>query len=128
MTTNNCELTEMPKMAGLKLVSRMAHPLSTIIDIEGIRIGGKEFVVMAGPCAVESEHQLFTTAMQILAGGAKILRGGAFKPRTSPYSFQGMEEEGLALLAKVRKETGMPVVTEVMDTRQVQGICRISRY
>jgi 3-deoxy-7-phosphoheptulonate synthase len=116
----NCELADIPHFTGLRLVSRENHPGDTIIDIDGIHIGEREFIVMAGPCAVESEHQLYTTAMQIFASGAKILRGGAFKPRTSPYSFQGLEKEGLALLAKVSKETGMPVVTEVMDTRQLE--------
>jgi 3-deoxy-7-phosphoheptulonate synthase len=75
---------------------------------------------MAGPCAVENEHQLISTALQVHQSGAKILRGGAFKPRTSPYTFQGLEAEGLQLLARARRETGMPVVTEVMDTRQLE--------
>jgi 3-deoxy-7-phosphoheptulonate synthase len=78
---------------------------------------------MAGPCAVESRDQLLTTAWAVQASGARILRGGAFKPRTSPYSFRGMREEGLQLLALAREETGMPVVTEVMDTRQVEPVC-----
>ncbi|HLF34326.1 MAG TPA: 3-deoxy-7-phosphoheptulonate synthase [Cyclobacteriaceae bacterium] len=118
----NCELPDIPQIAGLKLVSRTMNPAGTIIDIDGICIGDREFVVMAGPCAVESEHQLYTTAMHICGSGAKILRGGAFKPRTSPYSFQGLEKEGLVLLAKIRKETGMPVVTEAMDTRQLEMV------
>ena len=81
-------------------------------------------IVMAGPCAVENREQLMTTARYVKSGGAKVLRGGAFKPRTSPYSFQGIEEEGLKLLAEARRETGLPIVTEVMDTRQVELVCK----
>jgi 3-deoxy-7-phosphoheptulonate synthase len=82
--------------------------------------GGSDIVIIAGPCAVESREQLFHTARSVKSGGANILRGGAFKPRSSPYNFQGLGEEGLKLLDLVRKETGLPVVTEVMDTRQVE--------
>jgi 3-deoxy-7-phosphoheptulonate synthase len=101
-------------------VSRMTKADDTIVNISGVRIGGSEIVMIAGPCAVESEEQLFETARSVKAGGAKILRGGAFKPRSSPYNFQGMGEEGLKLLGIISKETGLPVVTEVMDTRQVE--------
>ena len=90
------------------------------MKVAGVETGGSDIVIIAGPCAVESPEQLFETARSVKASGAKILRGGAFKPRTSPYSFQGMGEEGLKLLAQIRKETGIPVVTEVMDTRQVE--------
>jgi 3-deoxy-7-phosphoheptulonate synthase len=100
--------------------NRNAKPEGSIVNVAGVRFGGSEIVVIAGPCAVESSEQLSETALSVKAAGAKILRGGAFKPRTSPYSFQGMGEEGLKLLAQVRKETGLPVVTEVMDTRQVE--------
>jgi 3-deoxy-7-phosphoheptulonate synthase len=100
--------------------NRNAKPEGSIVNVAGVRFGGSEIVVIAGPCAVESSEQLSETALYVKAAGAKILRGGAFKPRTSPYSFQGMGEEGLKLLAQVRKETGLPVVTEVMDTRQVE--------
>jgi 3-deoxy-7-phosphoheptulonate synthase len=101
-------------------VSRETNPDSTIVTIAGIELGGSEVVVIAGPCAVESQEQLFNTARAVKAGGAMILRGGAFKPRSSPYSFQGLGEEGLKMLSAVRAETGLPVVTEVMDTRQVE--------
>jgi len=92
----------------------------TIVEVSGVEIGGPEVVIIAGPCAVESKEQLFETARSVKAGGARILRGGAFKPRSSPYKFQGMGEEGLKLLHDISVETGMPVVTEVMDTRQME--------
>jgi 3-deoxy-7-phosphoheptulonate synthase len=92
--------------------------------VNGIKIGGKDFVIMAGPCAVESEKQLLTTARSVVENGAHILRGGAFKPRSSPYSFQGLEDKGLELLKKARLEFGIPVITEVMDTRKVEVVCR----
>lgn len=100
--------------------SRKTKPDDTIVNINGVGVGGSEIVIIAGPCAVESRDQLYRTARSVRAGGANILRGGAFKPRSSPYSFQGMGEEGLKLLDQIRKETGLPVVTEVMDTRQVE--------
>lgn len=106
-----------------KLVTREVKPEGTVFNIQGIQIGGSGLVVIAGPCAVESQEQLFKTAKAVQRSGACILRGGAFKPRTSPYSFQGMEEEGLKLLALVRQKTGLPVITEVMDTRQVEMVC-----
>jgi 3-deoxy-7-phosphoheptulonate synthase len=101
-------------------VSRKTKPEGTIVNIEGVKIGGTEVVIIAGPCAVESREQLFETARAVRNGGAKILRGGAFKPRSSPYNFQGLGEDGLKLLGQIRKEIGLPVVTEVMDTRQVE--------
>jgi len=105
-------------------VSRMLKPSGTIVNISGVQAGGSEIVVIAGPCAVESWEQIFETAMSVKKGGAKILRGGAFKPRSSPYSFQGLAEEGLKLLDFVRKKTALPVVTEVMDTRQVELVAQ----
>ena len=93
---------------------------TTIVKVKGVEVGGSEVVIIAGPCAVESRDQLFETARSVKTGNAKILRGGAFKPRSSPYSFQGLGEEGLKLLSQISKETGLPVVTEVMDTRQVE--------
>lgn len=105
-------------------VSRKTKPTDTIVNINGVKVGGSEIVVIAGPCAVESREQLFETARSVRTAGAHILRGGAFKPRSSPYSFQGMGEEGLKLLYEIRKETGMPVVTEVMDTRQVEMVAQ----
>jgi 3-deoxy-7-phosphoheptulonate synthase len=105
-----------------KLSSREFHPLDTTVKVGGITIGGKEIVVMAGPCAVESEQQLFETANAVKAAGANILRGGAFKPSTSPYQFRGLGEPGLALLARVKKEVGLPVITEVMSTGDVEMV------
>lgn len=98
-----------------KLASRAFHPEDSIIDVGGVKIGGGNLVVMAGPCSVESEEQLMTIAQAVKASGGNMLRGGAYKPRTSPYSFQGMGVEGLKLLKKAREITGLPVVTEVMD-------------
>lgn len=109
----------MPIMKPYKLVSREFKKEDTIIKLKGIEIGSNNLVVMAGPCAVESEEQIMESAKAVKKAGAHILRGGAFKPRTSPYSFQGMGEEGLKLLAKARELTGLPVITEVMDTSQV---------
>jgi len=102
-----------------KLVSREMKPESTIIDIDGATIGGTKIAVMAGPCAVESESQLLACAEAARAAGAEFLRGGAFKPRTSPYSFQGLRDEGLKLLARARQETGLRIVTEVIDPETV---------
>jgi 3-deoxy-7-phosphoheptulonate synthase len=98
-----------------KLVSREAHPANSTLTVRGQVLGGKKFQVMAGPCSVESEKQLLTTAVAVQAAGATILRGGAFKPRTSPYEFQGLGEAGLKLLAKARRETGLPVITELLS-------------
>jgi 3-deoxy-7-phosphoheptulonate synthase len=102
-----------------KLASREASEGNTVIRIHNLQIGGPEFIVMAGPCSIESEAQLMESAYIVKKGGGHILRGGAFKPRTSPYSFQGLEEEGLKLLERVREKTGLPVVTEVMNTTDV---------
>ena len=88
----------------------------TIVNVSGIEVG-KDFALIAGPCSVESEKQTILTAIAVKEAGAKMLRGGAFKPRTSPYSFQGLGIKGLKILAKAREETGLPVVTEVIDTR-----------
>src|SRR5439155_2957671 len=102
-----------------KLTGREFQPADTVFQVGDVRIGGGETVVMAGPCAIESEDQLLRTAEAVQASGAHILRGGAFKPRTSPYTFRGLEEEGLKYLAKAREATGMPVITEVMSARDV---------
>ena len=107
-------------MKPYKLASREFKDFDTIIKVKDVVIGGKEVVVMAGPCVVENEKQIFETARYVKAAGAKILRGGAFKPRTSPYSFQGLGEEGLKLLAQVGEETGLAVVTEVMSVNQIE--------
>jgi 3-deoxy-7-phosphoheptulonate synthase len=98
-----------------KLSSRNYHPENTVIDINGVKIGGAEVVVIGGPCSVESREQVLETAHAVKAAGGKLLRGGAFKPRTSPYSFQGLGREALEILAQAREETGLPVVTEILD-------------
>ncbi len=102
-----------------KLASREFHPQDTIVELNGVAIGGNEIVVMAGPCAIESEEQLLSTAQAVKAAGATVLRGGAFKPRTSPYQFRGLGESGLKMLAQVSKETQMPIITEVMAPNDV---------
>ncbi|MDD3363660.1 MAG: 3-deoxy-7-phosphoheptulonate synthase, partial [Syntrophomonas sp.] len=104
-----------PIMKPYKLVSREAREENTIINVRGVCIGGESVTIIAGPCAVESREQLLTAARQVKKAGGNIIRGGAFKPRTSPYSFQGMEEEGLKILREASLETGLPVVTEVID-------------
>ena len=93
---------------------------TTIVNVNGVEIGGSEVIIIGGPCAIESMEQLYETAWSVKASGAKILRGGAFKPRSSPYSFQGLGEEGLKLLRQIRRKSELAVVTEVMDTRQVE--------
>ena len=105
--------------AAYKFVSKEFRPEKTIIRAGKAEIGGDQFITMAGPCSVESEKQIMETAEAVAAAGATILRGGAFKPRTSPYDFQGMEEEGLKLLAKAREATGLAIITEVMSDRDV---------
>ena len=120
METNPCNNGSNGGSSIPSRVSRKTKPGDTIVNINGVEVGGSEIVIMAGPCAVESRDQLFRTARSVRTAGANILRGGAFKPRSSPYSFQGLGEDGLKLLYQIRQETGMPVVTEVMDTRQVE--------
>ena len=108
-----------------KLASRQVRTEGSTISVnKNVKVGAKEFIVMAGPCSVESEKQIVETAKAVKASGAKVLRGGAFKPRTSPYSFQGLEEEGLKLLALAREETGLPFVTEVMNPREVDLVAK----
>jgi 3-deoxy-7-phosphoheptulonate synthase len=105
--------------APYKFVSKEFRPNRSVFRVNGVDIGGDDFVVMAGPCSVESERQILETAHSVRAAGAKFLRGGAFKPRTSPYDFQGMAEEGLKLLRKAKEETGLGIITEVMSDRDV---------
>jgi 3-deoxy-7-phosphoheptulonate synthase len=107
-----------------KLTSREFHPRDTIVKINGVAIGGNEIVIMAGPCAIESEDQLLATAHAVKAAGAIILRGGAFKPRTSPYQFRGLGESGLKILAQAGKETQMPIITEVMSPDHVDLVVK----
>lgn len=107
-----------------KLASREFSPENSIFPLDGVRIGGNEIVIIAGPCAVESRSQIIETALAVREAGAHALRGGAFKPRTSPYSFQGLGEQGLELLAEVRELTGMPIVTEVISPELVPLVAR----
>ena len=108
-----------PILRPFKLASRDFHPQDTVVTVKGVSIGGQQLTMMAGPCAVESRDQLMETAHAVKKAGAKVLRGGAFKPRTSPYSFQGLGEEGLRLLAQAREQTGLLIVTEVMEPQMV---------
>ena len=106
-----------------KLVSRQVHPERSVISINGVAIGGPEVVVIAGPCSVESREQLLDTAHAVRRAGASMLRGGAYKPRTSPYDFQGLGVEALKILREAREQTGLPIVTEVMSTEDIDLIC-----
>jgi 3-deoxy-7-phosphoheptulonate synthase len=114
-----CVESLVPILQPFKLASREVHPQDSVVEVNGVKIGGPRLTIMAGPCSVESDAQLRAVADGVKAGGAHILRGGAFKPRTSPYAFQGLEEEGLKLLAQARKQTGLPVVTEVLEPDRV---------
>ncbi len=111
-------------MKPYKLASREFNPRATKFKVGGAEIGGNKIVVMAGPCAVESEKQLMDTARSVKKLGASVLRGGAFKPRTSPFSFQGMEEEGVRLLEKVKREYDIPVISEVMDVQHIELLAK----
>ena len=102
-----------------KNANRKFHPLDTVIEVGNAVIGGGELTLIAGPCSVESEEQIISVARDVKSSGAQILRGGAFKPRTSPYAFQGLREEGIKLLLEAKKDTGLPVVTEIMDLSQL---------
>ncbi len=113
-----------PVSQPFKLVSREIKPEQTVVDVDGASIGGEEIAVIAGPCAVENEQQIMASAYAVAAGGAKFLRGGAFKPRTSPYDFQGLKEDGLKLLAAAREATGLKIVTEVVSPQTVEMVAR----
>ncbi len=113
-----------PILKAYKLASREFHPDDSVFTIKGIKIGGGHLAMIAGPCAIEGEELLYEVAVRVREAGANILRGGAFKPRTSPYSFQGMGEDGLKILRSVGDRLNMPVVTEVMDPRQVELVSR----
>lgn len=125
-TLESCDDVEqvVPILAPYKVASREAKPDPTVVRVHDFAAGGDNIGVIAGPCSVESEEQILDTARRVKAAGATALRGGAFKPRTSPYSFQGMKEEGLKLLAAARDETGMAVVTEVMAPDQVEMVAK----
>jgi 3-deoxy-7-phosphoheptulonate synthase len=113
-----------PILKPFKLASREFRPENTVIEVGGTQIGGNRIVVMAGPCAIENKTLLVEIAKEVKSSGATFLRGGAFKPRTSPYAFQGLEEEGLKYLAETRERVGLPVVTEVMDPRDIDMIVK----
>jgi 3-deoxy-7-phosphoheptulonate synthase len=113
-----------PILKPFKLVGRQLKEENTVINVSGVPVGGDEIQIMAGPCSVESREQVLEISEIVKEGGAKILRGGAFKPRTSPYSFQGLEEKGLEMLAEARERTGLKIVTEVMDPHTVELVAR----
>ena len=114
-----CVASVTPILKPFKLASREVRDQPSEIRVGDVTIGGKSLVIMAGPCSVESRPQLLEAAAKVRAAGAHVLRGGAFKPRTSPYAFQGLEDEGLKLLAEAKRETGLPIVTEVMEPDKV---------
>jgi len=111
-------------MKPYKLASREFHPGTSIVKVKGVEIGGHKVVIMAGPCAVESEHQIMETAKAVKNFGASVVRGGAYKPRTSPFSFQGLEKRALQMLEKVKSEVGIPVITEVVDIQSIEIIAK----
>jgi 3-deoxy-7-phosphoheptulonate synthase len=113
-----------PILKPFKMASRDMHPQDTLVSLDGVKIGGPQIVIMAGPCSVETREQIIETAIAVKEAGAHALRGGAFKPRSSPYSFQGLGEEGLELLAEARQVTGLPIVTEVMSPDQIPLVMR----
>lgn len=114
----------MPILKPYKLASRQAHPDDTVVRVNDRALGGGMFALIAGPCSVESEEQYLKAARRVKQAGASMLRGGAYKPRTSPYSFQGLGEEGLKIMAAAREETGLPIVTELMDPRDVETVLK----
>ncbi len=114
----------LPVLKPYKLASRDFHPENTVVTINDVRVGDRRLAVVAGPCSVESREMLLSVAKEVQGAGAQLLRGGAFKPRTSPYAFQGLGEEALRYLAEARRETGMPVVTELMDPREALLVLR----
>jgi 3-deoxy-7-phosphoheptulonate synthase len=128
LSLQNLEFVEMVQriLQPYKLASREIRKEPTQVRVDGVVIGGPRVVVMAGPCSVESRDQVLEVATKVKAAGAAILRGGAFKPRTSPYAFQGLEEEGLKLLAEAKRETGLPIVTEVMEPDKVDIVAEYS--
>ncbi len=113
-----------PILAPYKLVARELHPADTVVELGGVPIGGERLVVIAGPCSVENDQQMRATATAVIAAGAAILRGGAFKPRTSPYAFQGLGQAGLEILKRVSEATGTPTLTEVVDAADVELVDR----
>lgn len=120
LKVNECVDKVMRVQEPFKRANRSFHPEDSVIDVSGVKIGGRKLAVIAGPCSVENEKQIVGVAKSVKLAGATLLRGGAFKPRTSPYSFQGLKEEGLDLLKVARKETGLPIVTEIMSARMLE--------
>lgn len=120
LKVNECVDKVMRVQEPFKRANRSFHPEDSVIDVSGVKIGGRKLAVIAGPCSVENEKQIVGVAKSVKRAGATLLRGGAFKPRTSPYSFQGLKEEGLDLLKIARKETGLPIVTEIMSARMLE--------
>lgn len=120
LKVNECVDKVMRVQEPFKRANRSFHPEDSVIDVSGVKIGGHKLAVIAGPCSVENEKQIVGVAKSVKLAGAALLRGGAFKPRTSPYSFQGLKEEGLDLLKIARKETGLPIVTEIMSARMLE--------
>lgn len=120
LKVNECVDKVMRVQEPFKRANRSFHPEDSVIDVSGVKIGGSKLAVIAGPCSVENEKQIVGVAKSVKLAGAALLRGGAFKPRTSPYSFQGLKEEGLDLLKIARKETGLPIVTEIMSARMLE--------
>ena len=120
LKVNECVDKVMRVQEPCKRANRSFHPEDSVIDVSGVKIGGRKLAVIAGPCSVENEKQIVGVAKSVKLAGATLLRGGAFKPRTSPYSFQGLKEKGLDLLKVARKETGLPIVTEIMSARMLE--------
>lgn len=120
LKVNECVDKVMRVQEPFKRANRSFHPEDSVIDVSGVKIGGRKLAVIAGPCSVENEKQIVGVAKSVKLAGAALLRGGAFKPRTSPYSFQGLKEAGLDLLKIARKETGLPIVTEIMSARMLE--------
>ena len=120
LKVNECVDKVMRVQEPFKRANRSFHPEDSVIDVSGVKVGGHKLTVIAGPCSVETEQQIVGVAKSVKLAGASMLRGGAFKPRTSPYSFQGLKEEGLDLLKIARKETGLPIVTEIMSARMLE--------
>jgi len=120
------EVTGTPELLAYRLVGRELTPDSTVVEVRGRRIGDGFFGLIAGPCTVETREQTLETARAVTAAGATVLRGGAFKPRTSPYAFQGLGSKGLEILAEAREETGLPIVTELLDPRDVEEVAAIA--
>ena len=119
---NSLEIVETVKRVSepFKQANRKFHPEDTVIDVGGVKIGGGHFAVIAGPCSIETEEQIIEVAMAVKASGANILRGGAFKPRTSPYAFQGLKDAGIQLLLKAKEASGLPIITEIMNIRALE--------